>query len=116
MAQLTTEPDAFVARIFFNGQGVEIHEPYRNAENELRHRRYTAWFNAPVQFNIGDVGTFVGRHSTKIDNWTNPDGTPKLDNQGKQGQSVIVQINDAVFTPAVAPRPAPSTPIDTTPF
>jgi hypothetical protein len=116
MAQLTTEADAFAARIFFNGQGVEVHEPYTNAEGITKHRRYTAWFNAPVQFNIGDVGTFTGRHSTKIDNWTNPDGTPKLDFEGKQGQSVTVQINDAVFTSAVAPRTAPSAPIDTTPF
>jgi hypothetical protein len=116
MATITTAPDAFAARIFFNGSGVEVHEPFKNRDGETKNRRYTFWFNAPVQFDIGATGTFTGQLSTKIDNWTNPDGTPKLDNEGKPGQSIVVQGNDAEFTPAHAPVAKSAAPIDATPF
>jgi hypothetical protein len=118
MAKLTTEPTAFAARIFFNGQGVEVHEPYKNRDGETKHRRYTFWFTDAVAFDLGATGVFAGDHSTKIDNWTNPDGSPKLDQSGKQGQSVVVQGNNATFTPAnpVAAKTAPTIPVDVTPF
>jgi hypothetical protein len=116
MATLTTATDAFVARIFFNGQGVEVHEPYKNRDGETKNRRYTFWFNAPVDFDLGATGTFTGQLSTKIDNWTNPDGSAKLDSQGKPGQSIVVQGNDAEFTPANPAKPQAAPITDDTPF
>ena len=116
MATITTAPDAFAARIFFNGSGVEVHEPFKNRDGEVKNRRYTFWFNAPVSFDIGATGTFTGSLSTKIDLWTNPDGTPNVDADGKQKQSVIVQGNDSEFTPAHAPVARPAAPVDETPF
>ena len=116
MATLTTAPDAFAARIFFNGQGVEVQEPYKNRDGETKHRRYTFWFTEAVTFDIGATGVFTGDHSTKIDNWTNPDGTPKLDQSGKPGQSIVVQGNNATFTPANPVAKPTVAPVDTTPF
>lgn len=117
MATLTTSPDAFVSRIFFNGKGVEVSEPYKNRDGETKQRKYTFWFIEPVEFDLGATGTFSGQHSTKIDNWTNPDGSPKMDNQGKPGQSIVVQGNDATFTPAYSAAPKAAAPItDDTPF
>lgn len=117
MATLTTAPDSFAARIFFDGRGVEVHEPYKGKDGETRHRKYTAWFNSPVEFEIGATGKFAGNFSSKIDNWTNPDGSAKLDFNGNPGQSVVVQINDAVFTPSRPATTAKAAPIiDDTPF
>jgi hypothetical protein len=116
MATITTTDSAFAARIFFDGKGVEIHEPFKGKDGEIKHRRFTAWFQNPVTFDLGATGVFSGDLSTKIDNWTNPDGTPKLDFEGKPGQSVTVAINNASFTsskPAAKPL-APNT--DDTPF
>jgi hypothetical protein len=116
MATLTTAPDSFAARIFFDGKGVEVHEPYKGKDGEIKHRKFTAWFNAPVEFEIGATGEFAGSFSSKIDKWTNPDGSPKLDFEGNPGQSVVVQINDATFTSS---KPAPTAkPVitDDTPF
>ena len=87
-----------VARIFFNGKGVSIAEPYKTATGETKSRKYTAWFTSPVDFREGITGTFKGTLSAKIELWTNADGSPKLDNTGKQGQSVTLSINDTVFT------------------
>lgn len=95
-----------VARIFYNGKGVSIAEPYKTATGEVKQRKYTAWFTAPVDFREGVTGTFKGTLSTKIELWQNADGTPKLDNTGKQGQSVTVSINDAVFTAISSQLPA----------
>ena len=117
MATLTTAPDSFAARIFFEGKGVEVHEPYKGKDGETKHRKFTAWFNTPVEFQIGATGEFSGNHSTKIDNWTNPDGSPKLDFNGNPGQSVVVQINDAIFTPSKAQATVkPALITDDTPF
>jgi hypothetical protein len=110
--------DATVARIFFNGQGVEVTRDYKNRDGERRTRKYTFWFNKPVDFAIGTMGTFRGAISYKIDNWTNADGTPKLKDDGTQGQSIVVQGNDSVFEPKFAPtsKPANAEPVDVTPF
>lgn len=117
MATLSTAPDSFASRIFFEGKGVEVHEPYTGKDGETKHRKFTAWFNAPVQFEIGATGEFSGDFSSKIDNWTNPDGSAKLDFNGNPGQSIVVQINNAAFTPSKVQAIAkPVTITDDTPF
>mgnify|MGYP000623845973 CR=1 FL=1 len=72
-------------------------------------RRYTAWFENPVSFREGAEGTFSGSLSAVIDNWTNADGSVKLDRDGNPGQSVKVSINGTVFTPSNnTPQPVQS--------
>jgi hypothetical protein len=116
MAYLETEPTAFVARIFFDGKGVEVHEPFKGREGEPGVRRFTFWFNEAVTFDLGATGTFRGVESSKVDHWTNQDGTPKLDLDRKPVITVAKQANASTFTPS-GPAKAPAAPItDDTPF
>ena len=85
-------------RVFFGGRGIEVTESYKDKAGELKTRKYTAWFESDPNIQVGDSGTFTGSLTTKIDLWTNPDGSPKLDFSGKQGQSINVAINGATFT------------------
>jgi hypothetical protein len=104
MAQLTI-PKGLVARIFFGGKGVEVHEPYKTQTGETKSRKFTCWFNEPVAFAEGVYGSFTGTFSAKIDKWTDAEGNPKLDHTGQPGQSVVTSINDTQFTPDNNPTP-----------
>jgi hypothetical protein len=108
MAILTIEGTA--SRIFFNGKGVEVTETYKAQGGEMKTRKFTAWFTTEPNLEVGSSGTFTGTLSTKLDLWTNADGSPKLDHSGKQGQSINVAINGATFTsngPAAPKSAAP---------
>jgi hypothetical protein len=83
-----------IKRIFFNGKGVAIEERYTAKGNETKTRTYTAWFAEAPDLNIGNIVTLSGRHGAVIEAWTNQDGTPKLDFNGKPGQSVVTSLND----------------------
>ena len=87
-------------RLFFQDKGVEVTEFAKGKDGATITRKYTAWFEAPVSFREGAEGTFSGSLSATIDNWTNPDGSPKLNREGVPGQSVKVSINGTVFTPS----------------
>lgn len=93
---------------FFGGKGFEVTEFYASKDGEQRQRKYTAWFENAEDLNVGDEGTFTGQLSTKIDKWTNPDGSPKLDREGNPGQSIVVAINGTVFTPAGGVKTLPN--------
>lgn len=87
-------------RLFFQDKGVEVTEFAKGKDGAMIQRRYTAWFENPVSFREGAEGTFSGSLSATIDNWTNQDGSVKLDRNGNPGQSVKVSINGTVFTPS----------------
>lgn len=106
-------------RLFFSDKGVEVTEFAKGKDGATITRKYTAWFENPVSFREGADGTFSGTLSATIDNWTNPDGSPKLNREGQPGQSVKVSINGTVFTPSGnAPQPVSSASaiIDEIPF
>ena len=114
MAKITVE--GTVGRIFFAGKGVEIHEQIDTATTSFV-KKYTAWFYDPVNFVEGARGTFTGNLKTKIEDWLNEDGTPKLDREGKAGRSIKIELNDATFTSNTQPIVAlPNAFADTTPF
>jgi len=98
MAEITV-PKGLVAKIFYGGKGVQINEAFTKQTGEVGTRRYTAWFENPVNFGEGVFGSFTGTLSTKIEKWVDQDGNPKLDQSGEQGQSVQININDCRFTP-----------------
>ena len=118
MATLTIIGSA--SRIFFGGRGVEVTEFYKGKDGESKTRKYTAWFEADPNIQVGQSGTFTGSLTTKIDKWTNADGSPKLDFSGNQGQSITVAINGATFTPdgtgTTAPKPSAAALLDEMPF
>jgi len=100
MARLTID-NGTATRIFFNGKGVEVTEEYKLGNGERGKRVYTAWFQEPVQFDIGAVGKFSGLIAVKIRDWTDAQGNPVISKAtGKQGQSADVSLNNATFTPA----------------
>ena len=106
-------------RLFFQDKGVEVTEFAKGKDGATITRKYTAWFENPVSFREGAEGTFSGSLSATIDNWTNPDGSPKLNREGQPGQSVKVSINGTVFTPSGnTPQPVHSASaiIDEMPF
>jgi hypothetical protein len=86
-----------VAKIFYGGKGVQVNEMFTKQTGETGTRRYTAWFENPVNFGEGSIGTFSGNLSTKIEKWVDEEGNPKLDFSGQQGQSVQININDCKF-------------------
>ena len=94
-------------RLFFQDKGVEVTEFAKGKDGATITRKYTAWFENPVSFREGAEGIFSGNLSATIDNWTNADGSPKLNREGQPGQSVKVSINGAQFIPSgngAAPR------------
>jgi hypothetical protein len=112
MAKLTVE--GTVGRIFFAGKGVEIHEQIDTPTMSFV-KKYTAWFYDPVNFVEGARGTITGNLKTKIEDWLNEDGTPKLDREGKAGRSIKIELNDTTFTTNYEIKP-PVLLDDATPF
>lgn len=91
--------NGIVAKIFYGGKGVQVNETFTKQNGEVGTRRFTAWFENPVNFGEGSIGSFSGNLSTKIEKWVDADGNPKLDHTGEQGQSVQININDCQFSP-----------------
>ncbi len=91
--------NAIVAKIFYGGKAAQINEMFKKQTGETGTRRYTAWFENPVNFSEGSIGTFSGNLSTKIEKWVDEEGNPKLDFSGQQGQSIQININDCQFIP-----------------
>jgi hypothetical protein len=118
MAKITVE--GTVTRIFFEDRGVEVTEFFKTRDGEQAQRKYTAWFEAPVNFREGATGIFTGLLSTTIDDWIDREtGQPKLNREGKPGRSVKTSINGAQFEATGYQAPAPSAtpiPIDDMPF
>ncbi len=118
----TISVKGFATRIFFEGKGVEVTEYFTTKNGETANRKYTAWFEKPVGFDVGAEGVFIGLHSAVIEDWKNLDGSVKLDREGKPGRSVKVSINGTTFEPiagSVAPKavvPDSWTKVDDAPF
>ena len=101
----TIEVKGTATRIFYENRGVEVVEFFKTRDGEIAQRKYTAWFDKPVGFDLNAEGVFSGLLSAVIEEWKNPDGTPKMNREGKPGQSVKISINGASFTPdANSPR------------
>lgn len=94
----TIEVTGTVTRIFYENKGVEVTEFFKTRDGEIAKRLYTAWFEQPVSFGTHAEGVFKGQLSAVIEAWKNADGTPKLNREGKPGQSVKLSINGASFT------------------
>jgi hypothetical protein len=118
MAKITVEGTA--TRIFFEDRGVEVTEVFKTRDGVQAQRKYTAWFEAPVDFREGATGIFTGLLSTVIDDWVDRQtGQPKLNNEGKPGRSIKTAINGAKFEATGYQTPAAPThniPIDDMPF
>lgn len=88
-----------VTRLFFGDKGAEISETIQTKNGPIV-KKYVAWLSAPATFREGDTITASGEMSAKIDNWTNPDGSAKLNREGLPGQSVKVELNNVTVTKA----------------
>ena len=100
MARLTID-NGTATRIFFNGKGVEVTEQFKDKSGDVQKRTYTAWFQEPVEFNLGATGKFSGLIAVKIRDWTDSAGNPVISKAtGKQGQSADISLNNATFVPA----------------
>jgi hypothetical protein len=98
----TISVKGFATKIFWDGKAVVVTENFTTKNGETAQRNYTAWFEKPVTFDLGVEGIFTGIHSAVIEQWKNPDGSVKLDREGKPGQSVKVSINGTTFEPVAA--------------
>ena len=102
MARLTIE-NGTATRIFFNGKGVEVTESFKDKSGDIQKRTYTAWFQEPVEFDLGTTGKFSGLLAVKIRDWTDSAGNPVISKAtGKQGQSADISLNNTTFTAASA--------------
>jgi hypothetical protein len=95
----TISVQGFATKIFWDGKAVTVTEYFKTKDGESAQRLYTAWFEKPVSFDVGAEGVFSGIHSAVIEDWKNPDGSVKLDREGKPGRSVKVSINGTTFEP-----------------
>lgn len=108
MARIVID-EGTATRIFYNGKGVEVSEFFVGKDGERKQKKFTAWFEEPVQFEIGATGKWSGLLSAKNEKWVNQDGSPKLDFNGKPGESVVISLNSAKFTEAnVTPPTLPN--------
>lgn len=112
----TIEVKGSITRVFYEGKGLEVTESFQNRAGETVKRSYTVWLNQPGLFDVGDSVSVKGLFSADIDDWTNPDGSPKLNRDGNPGRSVKVSINNpqvipqepsnnSVFEPTHTPAP-----------
>jgi len=98
MAKITIEGK--VGRLFFGDKGVEILETIVLPNGQQFDKKYTAWFNDPVRFKVGDYGTFTGFLKAKIEDWVDQQTQqPKLDREGKPGRSIKLEVTEAQFEP-----------------
>lgn len=102
-----------VTSVFWNNMAAEITEFYTNKNGEQKQRRYKAWFEDPHTLSQGQNVSVSGQLSVALELWKEKDGTPKMDNTGKQGQSIVISINSATY--AAAPTKAPE-PLEDIPF
>jgi hypothetical protein len=109
-------------RIFWNGRGVEVSEEFKTigegGNKVIATRKYTAWFDEAVNFQLNTYGIFEGNLSATIEKWTK-DEQPVIDKRtGEQGVSVKLAINGATFTSTIEqrPEPTPTSFTDETPF
>jgi hypothetical protein len=109
-------------RIFWNGRGVEVQEEYtmngEGGEKVTATRKYTAWFEEAVNFEVNSFGTFEGNLSASMEKWVK-DEQPVIDKRtGEQGISVKLAINNAKFEGNMQQRPQPTMTVitDQTPF
>lgn len=87
-----------VSRIFYDNKGADIVEYFPKKDGSTGEKKFKAWFEEPQSFVVGDAVVVKGLHSAVIEDWTDKDGNPKMDNTGKQGRSVVVSINSARAT------------------
>lgn len=86
-----------VTGVFFENKGARISEYFPKKDGGTGENKFTAWFETPQPLVVGEAVTVTGLHSAKIEDWTDRDGNPKMDNSGKQGRSVVVSINNASY-------------------
>lgn len=98
----TIEVKGTITRVFYEGKGLEVSETYNTKAGDSVTKRYTVWLNQPTVLSEGNVVTVKGLYSAEIDNWTNQDGTPKLNRDGQPGQSIKVAINNPQVIPSDA--------------
>jgi hypothetical protein len=89
-----------ITRVFYEGKGIELTEAYTTKAGETINKRYTVWLKTPTTWDVGEELQVEGLYSAEIDNWTNPDGSPKLNREGQPGQSIKVSINNPYITPS----------------
>lgn len=101
-----------VTRIFYEGRGVEVTEFFKGRDGEMQQRKYTAWFEEAVTFDVGAEGSFTGLLATKLESFTN--------DRGESIQYVKVSANGATYTAkTAAPTTTPAAaqpPLDDMPF
>lgn len=93
----TVYVEGTVTRTFFEGKGAEVTEYFTSRDGKPLSKKYSAWFELPQSFYIGQVGTFSGLLSVVVEDWVNEDGSPKLDQSGKPGRSAKLNINNAKY-------------------
>jgi hypothetical protein len=89
-----------ISRVFYEGKGLEVSEQFQTRAGETVSKLWTVWLNQPGLFDVGQTIQVEGLFSAEIDNWTNQDGTAKLNREGKPGQSIKLTINNPNVTPA----------------
>jgi hypothetical protein len=88
-----------ISRVFYEGKGLELSEQFQTRAGDTVSKSWTVWLNQPGIFDVGQTVQVEGLFSAEIDNWTNQDGTPKLNREGKPGQSIKLTINNPQVTP-----------------
>ena len=89
-----------ISRVFYEGKGLEVVETFQTKAGETINKRYTVWLNKPGVFDVGNEVQVEGLFSAEIDNWTNQDGSVKLNRDGNPGQSIKLIINNPQVTPS----------------
>ena len=89
-----------ISRVFYEGKGLEVVESYQTRAGETMSKNWIVWLNKPGVSDVGDDVQVEGLFSAEIDNWTNQDGSVKLNRDGNPGQSIKLIINNPQVTPA----------------
>jgi hypothetical protein len=72
MATITV--NGSVERVFHNGAGATVIEPFTTKDGKERNNRYTVWFQEAHGLTIGEVVEISGLHSVVVEEWTGDDG------------------------------------------
>lgn len=74
---LTYVKNAKVARVFFDGRGVEVHETFKKQDGTEGVQKITAWFQEAPGLSEGDIVNVSGLTGVKARLWER-DGEPPV--------------------------------------
>jgi len=86
-----------VSKVFYDNKAAEVTVYFPKKNGDTGEKKYKAWFESAQPFVVGEAITVTGQYSDAIEDWVDKDKNPKMDNTGRQGRSIVRNLNNASY-------------------